>query len=58
MHFSSFFCRRVRAICLNGVKVLNRAVSPPRGHILHQKRLYAKARIVTNIRTVRFIEVT
>lgn len=57
VHFCSSLCRRVRAICLNGVNVLNRAVSPPRGQILHQKRLYARDTAVIAIRMARFIEV-
>ena len=57
MHFCSSLCKRVRAICLKGVKVLNRAVSPPRGQILHQKRRYARDKPVMVINMARFIDV-
>jgi hypothetical protein len=57
VHFCSSLCSRVSAIHLKGAKVLNKAINAPRGQILHQNLLNAKAAIVTKIRTAKFNEV-
>ncbi len=39
VHFSSVFSMRTPEIHLKGGNLLNRAISPPRGQILHHERL-------------------
>src|SRR4030067_1155557 len=58
VHFSSVLCRRVSAIRLKGANVLNSAVNPPKGQILHQNRLNARAPTVIKTKTITLSEVT
>lgn len=55
VHFCWSFSSFVRAICLKGVKVLNRPVRAPTGHIRHQNRRYMRARIITMAKIIKFI---
>src|SRR4030042_666395 len=57
VHFCWSFSSLVSAICLNGVKVLNKAVKAPSGQMRHQNRRYAKDRMITMASMMRFIEV-
>lgn len=55
VHLCSSFSSLVRAMCLKGVKELNKPVKAPRGQIRHQNRRYANERIITIAKIVRFI---
>jgi hypothetical protein len=57
-HFSPVLSSRTAEIHLKGGNLLNNAINPPSGQILHHERLKKKAAAVTMTRIATFNDVT